>query len=74
MVSEFQKAVTRDGAAFPAYQATPQYAEVPLNIEAKRILAAFFVVLSGTSNALLLKDDCKIMIFFGSWRTVCYLL
>jgi len=74
MVPEWPEAVTRDGAAFPAYQATPQYAEVPLNIEAKRIISAFPVVLSGSSNALLLKEECKIMIFFGSWRTVCYLL
>jgi len=47
-----------------SFQSIPQYVEVPLNIEAKRIISYFSAVLSYRSNLLLLKDDFTLLIFF----------
>ena len=41
----------------------PQYAEVPPNIEAKRIISYISPVPSRLSNQLLLKDNFMLMIF-----------
>ena len=44
-------------------QSIPQYVEVPLNIEAKRIVSYFSAVPSYESNPMLLKDESKLLIF-----------
>ena len=46
-------------------QSIPQYAEVPPNSEAKRIITYFSVVLSCRSNTPLLMDELKLLIFLG---------
>jgi hypothetical protein len=55
----------------PSPQRIPQYVEVPPNIEVKPIVSYFSTIPSCSSNPLLLKDDFKLLLFFGCWQAIC---
>jgi hypothetical protein len=52
-------------------QITPQYIEVPPNIEAKQIVSSFTTVLSFQSNPSLLNDDSMIPFISDIWQAIC---
>ena len=52
----------------------PQYAEVPLYIEAKRIISCFYAALSCQPNPLLLNDESELMILFHLLASHLHLL
>ena len=45
--------------------------EVPLNIEAQQIFSPSSTLPSYLSNAALLKDDPKFLLFSGYWQSLC---
>ena len=64
------------GVGFPQW--APQSIEVPLNIEAQRIVSPFSTLLSHVSNPALLKHDFKLLISLDVGRpfanAICMIL